>query len=276
MKRRLVAAILLLAPLAAHAFPSWTTAARWSAERQPKAGPARSIGGYAAGCLQGGVALPESGPGFEVMHLHRHRYFGHPTLVGFVGRLAAGAQRSELPALLVGDLSQPRGGPTPSDHASHQSGLDVDIGYTRPVQLLSAPIPPNERESIQPPAVVDLASGKLSAAWTPMAATLVELAASDPAVDRIFVNAWIKHSLCAASPGAPWLGKLRPWWGHHDHFHVRLTCPSGSPDCRAQPPVPAGDGCDASLAWWLGDGPRITRAERKREAPPSECRQVLR
>ena len=49
------------------------------------------------------------------------------------------------------------------------------------------------------------------------------------------------------------MSKVRPWYGHADHIHVRLKCPADSPNCRAQPAVPAGDGCDKSLAHWFAD-----------------------
>jgi penicillin-insensitive murein endopeptidase len=48
---------------------------------------------------------------------------------------------------------------------------------------------------------------------------------------------------------------VRPWWGHHYHFHVRLACPDDSPGCVDQPPPPGGDGCDATLDWWFTDEP---------------------
>jgi hypothetical protein len=50
-----------------------------------------------------------------------------------------------------------------------------------------------------------------------------------------------------------WMSKVRPWYGHDDHIHVRLKCPADSPNCRAQPPVPGGDGCDKSLDHWFTD-----------------------
>ena len=134
------------------------------------------------------------------------------------------------------------------------------------------------------PPVVDLATWKLNGAWTPMVAELVELAASDPAVERVFVNPLIKHALCAQErPAAYWVSKLRPWWGHHDHFHVRLKCPAGSSECQPQPPVPAGDGCDLSLAWWFTNDARTTAATGGKTshylagaALPPHCRDVLR
>ncbi len=224
----------------------------WSEQTLPKPGPARVIGSYSAGCVQGAIALPLAGDGFEVLHSSRNRYYGHPALVEYVRRLAAAVEQKGLPALLVGDLSQPRGGPTPTDHASHQSGLDVDIAYTRPADGLWRPLSPVEREGLDFVPVVDLATQTLTANWHPRIAELLELAASDPAVDRIFVSPLVKRELCTRGrPGAPWLERLRPWWGHHDHFHVRLGCPQGSPDCWAQELPPPGDGCGSELDWWF-------------------------
>jgi len=260
----------------------WSSTAVWSARTTPKSGAARAIGGYASGCLRGGVALPAVGPGFEVLHLSRHRFFGHPTLVEFVRRLAAHATEKDLPPLLIGDLAQARGGPTPSDHGSHQSGLDVDVSYTRPATAALHPLSVEERESTRFPAVVDLERQSLNELWSERIVDLLSLAASDPAVDRIFVNPVVKREVCASAPGAPWLRRLRPWWGHQDHFHVRLRCPAGSPTCRAQPPVPEGDGC-GELDWWLGAAAKRALAERRtkpsgppRPRLPPECREVLR
>ena len=75
---------------------------------------------------------PRAGRGYEVVRIGRNRRYGHPNLIAFVQRLGAGARRAKLGLLVVGDLSQPRGGPTPSGHRSHQTGLDADIGYAAP------------------------------------------------------------------------------------------------------------------------------------------------
>ena len=53
---------------------------------------------------------------------------------------------------------------------------------------------------------------------------------------------------------------MRPWWGHDDHFHVRLACPADSPECTPQAPLPPGDGCDA-LAWWFDPKAQEARAK---------------
>lgn len=293
MRKGLVvaAALVLLLPITVWArhparrhAPGWTSAARWSTQKGPKPGPARAIGFYTAGCLEGAVSLPAAGPGFELLHLGRRRYFGHPALVEYVRHLAAAASSKHLPPLLVGDLSQPRGGPTPSDHGSHQSGLDVDIAYTRPQDALLRLLDPAERETVRFSSVVDLQSQTLNESWQPGIAELLELAASDPAVDRVFVNPVIKRELCEKrAHDEPWLARLRPWWRHDDHFHVRLKCPERSADCRPQAPVPSGDGCE-ELAWWFSHEARAAAEQRRRiPAPqaakprrlPARCRQVL-
>ncbi|MEJ2118078.1 MAG: penicillin-insensitive murein endopeptidase, partial [Alphaproteobacteria bacterium] len=48
-----------------------------------------------------------------------------------------------------------------------------------------------------------------------------------------------------------WLAKVRPYWGHFYHFHVRLRCPPGMSGCKNQPPVQSGDGCGKDLVKWL-------------------------
>ena len=72
----------------------------------------RAIGTYARGCLSGGVALPISGPNWQVMRLSRNRNWGHPRMVSFLERFANDARRLDgWPGLLIGDMAQPRGGP---------------------------------------------------------------------------------------------------------------------------------------------------------------------
>ncbi len=109
-----------------------TTPARELFGRKTKPVPlaARSIGGYAKGCLAGAVALPINGPTWQVMRLSRNRNWGHPLLIAFLERLAQGAKKVGWNGLLVGDMSQPRGGPMLTGHASHQIGLDADIWLT--------------------------------------------------------------------------------------------------------------------------------------------------
>src|SRR5207244_1586179 len=90
--------------------------------------------------------------------------------------------------------------------------------------------------------------------WTPAHGAIVKAAAEDPLVERIFINAAIKKALCReAGANKTWLNKVRPYWGHDYHFHVRLRCPAGSPECKPQPPAPGGEGCGKELDWWFTD-----------------------
>ena len=245
--------IALLAALIAPSGMAEPAKALFGARDTPAEMAPAPVGGYAAGCLAGAVELPETGPGWQAMRLTRNRNWGHPDLVAFIERLGAGANAIGWPRLYVGDISQPRGGPMPSGHRSHQIGLDADIWLLRPQARL---LTPAEREEIGSPTVVAADRRRVNGAWTAAHHALLKAAAQDPGVARIFVNAAIKRELCDAEPpGADrgWLAKVRPWWGHDSHFHVRLNCPAGAAGCVAQDPVPPGDGCDASLAWWFSD-----------------------
>lgn len=94
------------------------------------------LGSYAKGCLAGGAQLPETGPTWQAMRLSRNRNWGHPETVQFIKDLSVKAARQPgWEGLYIGDISQPRGGPMLSGHASHQIGLDVDIWMRAPKTL---------------------------------------------------------------------------------------------------------------------------------------------
>ncbi len=215
-----------------------------------------AIGGYAKGCLAGAEKLPANGPGWQTMRLFRNRYWGHPELIDFIERLAKSAKEKDgWPGLLVGDLTQPRGGPMPGGHASHQSGLDVDIWLKpMPKKILTD----KERNNVSAVSMKKSNSEINPKTWTTGHAKLLRRAALDKDVARIFVHPAIKKQMCEWSKGQKeraWLSKLRPWYGHHYHFHVRLTCPKDDHGCKNQPAPPPGPGCGSKLAWWLSDKP---------------------
>jgi penicillin-insensitive murein endopeptidase len=220
----------------------------------PSAGPAQSIGGYGKGCIAGAVPLPPDGPNWQVMRPARNRAWGHPILVATIERLAAALpQASGWSGWLVGDLGQPRGGPMVTGHASHQIGLDADIWFTPMPELrLSAA----ERDNMAAGSIVAADGNDVDRTfWGPQYRRVIEAVARAPELARMFVNPAIKQALCrevANSPGTDrdWLRKVRPWWGHDDHFHIRLTCPAEDRLCQNQPPLPPGDGC-GELAWWF-------------------------
>ena len=206
------------------------------------------LGTYNKGCVAGAAQLAESGPTWQAMRLSRNRNWAHPATVDYVEDLSRKAAR--LPGwngLYVGDLSQPRGGPMLSGHASHQIGLDADI-WLRPATNLS--LSATERENISSISLRRERGAFVNENWTKQHHDLLKAAASDPRVARIFIFPGAKVRMCKDATGdRGWLRKIRPWYGHHYHFHVRLTCPRGARGCVDQAPPPAGDGCDAARQW---------------------------
>jgi penicillin-insensitive murein endopeptidase len=243
----------------------------------------RAIGFYSHGCLAGATLLPLNGPTWQVMRLSRNRNWGHPELIKVLERISAKAAKRGWPGLLVGDMSQPRGGPMLTGHASHQVGLDADVWLTpMPQRELSR----EEREEMSATMVVaDDRRDVDPEVWTPAHATVIKTAARDPDVERIFVNAAIKKELCReAGSDRDWLHKVRPYWGHDYHFHIRISCPAGNTDCKPQDPVPPGDGCGKDLDWWFQESvlhPKPPLIPPKPKPPltmadlPPACRQVL-
>ena len=231
---------------------------------KPSAGPPRSIGGYAKGCIAGAVPLPADGPTWQVMRPARNRAWGNPVLIAVIERLAASLPAvNGWPGLLIGDIGQPRGGPMVTGHASHQIGLDADIWLTpMPAQPLSLA----ERDNLPARSVVAADGNDVDpAVWNPSYRKLYETAARLPGLARMFVNPAIKRELCReAGTDRDWLAKVRPWWGHDDHFHMRLTCPPGQTLCENQAPVPPGDGCGNELDWWF-----TKEARHPKPGPPS-------
>ncbi len=251
----------------------------WNQVRTPSPGAAQAIGGYAHGCLSGGVALTLDGPGYQVMRPARRRYFGHPVLIDYLKKFGERVSSARLPLVALGDLAQARGGPMNFGHASHQSGLDVDIWLRLDLPLL----PRNQRDSLKEVTLVNGAThGVLHPGWTDAHAKLLRLAAADSRVDRIFVNPAIKNELCRkAGPDRGWLRLIRPWYGHDDHFHVRLSCPHDSPLCEPQKPLPEGDGCGAELQSWMAEAhpPRPKKPGTQHSPPdpelPLACYRVI-
>lgn len=214
------------------------------------------IGFYAKGCQSGAVQLPYDGPNWQVMRLERNRRWGQPQMISYIQQLARdAAARDGWPGLLIGDISQPRGGPMVNGHASHQIGLDADIWLSpMPRQRLTG----QQREQLS--AVSMLKKGEYltidNRNWSEGQARLIMRAASYPQVQRVFVNPAIKKKLCETWTGdRTFMGKVRPIGGHDSHFHVRLFCPLGVANCKAQPEVQPGDGCGKDLDAWFAPRP---------------------
>ena len=208
----------------------------------------RPFGGYAKGCIAGAVELPETGPTWQAMRLSRNRNWGHPQTVDFIKKLSAfAATQPGWKGLYIGDISQPRGGPMLSGHRSHQIGMDIDIWMLPPKRLnLSA----SERENISSVSLRRSKGAYTNDNYTRAHHEIMKAAAKDPRTARIFVFPGAKVRMCKEETGdRSWLRKIRPWWGHHYHFHVRLKCPEGAPGCVNQSAPPAGDGCADAEQW---------------------------
>jgi penicillin-insensitive murein endopeptidase len=251
----------------------------------PAALPPRPIGSYSKGCLAGGEQMPINGDTWQVMRLSRNRYWGHPDTIALLKRLAANVHKDAgWRGILVGDIGQPRGGPALTGHASHQIGLDADIWLTpMPDHMMSR----EEREEMS--AIMMVRDDRLdvdSKVFTAGHVLLLRDAAQEPAVQRIFVNAAIKKALCREAKGdRSWLAKIRPWYGHDYHFHIRMRCPPGSSECKGQADQGGGEGCGKDeLAYWFKDS--IIHPEPPKEPPkprtgptlaqlPAACKKVL-
>ncbi|MBP7339043.1 penicillin-insensitive murein endopeptidase [Niveispirillum sp.] len=233
--------------------------------RHPSKGTPQPIGSYANGCVRGADALPADGQGFQVMNLSRHRNYGHPLLLAYLKALAGEVEREGLGILSVGDMSMPRGGRMPTGHASHQMGLDADIWFA--LDLGRLPVAEREREDFA--TMVDTKAQRVNTNFGPAQARLVRLAAAAPHVTRIFVNPAIKLALCEGETGdKSWLRKVRPWFGHAAHLHVRLDCPPDAKQCETQEPPPEGDGCGEELLSWFKPPPPSTGSAPPPKPPP--------
>lgn len=237
----------------------------FGAVHAPSSGAEMPVGSYAKGCIAGAVQLPTDGPGWQAMRLSRDRRWGSAELVGYIGALAQSAAQDGWPGIMVGDMGQARGGPMASGHASHQIGLDVDIWLQpMPDHQLSA----DEREGLSALSVLKKGTRQIDPKrFGEAERMLIYRAASLPGVARIFVAPGIKKALCAVNwRDRSFLNKVRPWYGHDDHFHVRLACPAGATSCVDQDAIPAGDGCGAELDYWFTDEPY--KPSTKPPAPP--------
>jgi penicillin-insensitive murein endopeptidase len=272
-----------LPPLAHPDEPTTPARELFARKLLPAALPTEVIGAYNKGCIAGAEPMPINGDSWQVMRLSRNRNWGHPTLIALLKRLAAKAHKDAgWPGILVGDIGQPRGGPALSGHASHQIGLDADIWLTpMPARRLSR----NEREEMS--AVMMVRPDRLDVdprVFTPSHLAVIRDAAKETSVQRIFVNAAIKKALCRQAKGdRSWLSKVRPWWGHDYHFHIRMRCPAGASDCHGQKDQEGGDGC-GDLSYWFSDAvlhPKPPPEPPKPVPPmtmaqlPAACRAVL-
>lgn len=234
------------------------------------------FGTYSMGCMAGSVELPRESPLYQVQLYGSDRNFGHPSLIDYILKLAGKARDAGLPPLLIGDLSRPNGGPyRGSSHSSHQLGLDVDIAF-------DFASPRKSVQELKKPKEVYIVNGKgPTKAFDERRVRLIQLAADDERVERIFVHPRIKEHLCKLFEGQDrsWLSKVRPWFGHRAHLHVRLKCPADSPYCEHQQAVPQGDGCGYEVqSWFMPPDPNAKptqKARKEKPKMPAQCKDIL-
>lgn len=270
------AAALLLATWLTAGVSGAALASPWAQVTAPSNGPTRVIGGVANGCIAGAQTLPAEGPGYVSIRRERKRFYGHAELLRLVSDLGRSQARRGDDLLMVGDLSQARGGLMSSAHRSHQNGLDVDIWFKLAPSAVAAIR--ETADQADPPSMLTQDGEDLGPLWGDDQKALLRAAADHPGVDRIFVNPAIKRALCRSEADSAWLRKLRPWFGHDAHFHIRLRCPDASAECEQQAAIPAGDGCGRELDWWFSDEARKAAkpsGSRAEPAMPAACRPLL-
>lgn len=236
---------------------------------------AYSIGATNNGCISAAQALPQQGENFIAINLQRRRYYGHPILIKTLQLLAKNAEQHQIGFLQIGDLGQSQGGPLAYGHRSHQTGLDADIWFNLSPE--SFKYSNKDRSNISQPSMLKSNGLELNSLWNGKHRKLLQIAANFEEVDRIFVNPHIKRDLCKTIKGdRHWLKKIRPWYGHDEHFHIRLHCPKTSPNCIKQAPIPDGESCDATLDWWFQKHP-VSKQTKAKTSPvlPKACHAIL-
>ncbi len=88
----------------------------------------------------------------------------------------------------------------------------------------------------------------------------------------------IKKALCGWATGnRSWLAKVRPYYGHTYHFHIRMRCPSENPGCTNQP----SSGTRRRNRLWPGtfllvsDKPWAPEKPPPKKKPPAETSEPL-
>ncbi len=278
----LILTLVLCLPFAAEA--QQLAKQQFGAKRDGSTQRPAPFGGYAKGCLAGGIQLPETGPTWQAMRLSRNRNWGHPETIDFIKDLSAvAAKQPGWRGLYVGDISQPRGGPMLTGHRSHQIGLDADI-WMLPGSNLK--LSRQKRENISSISLRRANGAYVNNNWSRAHHEILKAAAKDKRVARIFVFPGAKVQMCKEAKGnRKWLRKIRPWWGHHYHFHVRLSCPRGARGCVDQAAPPPGDGCAEAEEWVRNilnpppPNPNAPKPKKRRELRvadlPQQCSAVL-
>lgn len=221
--------------------------------RAPTSGNHESAGFYSSGCLLGALEISESGKGFQLLKPERRRNFTHPETKKLFTHVMAKHFEKHGNYYLTGDFSLSQGGPTLSGHSSHQNGLDIDIFFDSTKSVLS-------RNALKIHKIDSylLNNEKINLKkWNKPLEELIVMFAKDERVDRLFIHPKFKQLFCEKryelKLSEKDLIKIRPWYGHDEHIHVRLSCPADSPNCVKQPIPQEKETCGKDLNWWFTD-----------------------
>ncbi len=232
-----------------------------------------SVGFTSRGCLLGGEKIEDEGTGYTRVRLNRNRGYGNKNLIELLHKFGLFSAEKLNRKVIFSDLSLPRGGPFSSDHASHQTGLDVDVWYDTLTAQEKLSVDDKETRVVTDLGLSpkELKRENWNEALHP---ALLKWLSQANEVERVFVGAVIKRELCEKFRGEGWLTKIRIWYGHTDHFHVRLHCPAASGECEKPKqvlPVSADinakglsdevTGCDNQLSWWFTDEALVKKSE---------------
>ena len=241
MRRRLgslIVAIAAFTAAVAHAGPVGTKA--------PPKKPSKSIGAPNHGKLEGGVHL-DVAPHLRVVPAYQpgDARWGVRELVDAIDHAARDVRKRFPDAVLgVGELSHKEGGEIERHH-SHESGRDADLAFYL-VDSLGRGVARDRFLTILPNGVAAAdAHVRFDDArnWT-----LIGALVSDPKarVTHVFAVNHLRTRLLsyAAKVNAPAALRARvaevmmqPHHAlpHDDHFHIRVACPTNSPECIEWP-----------------------------------------
>ena len=179
-----------------------------------------SLGIPIRGALWGGVELHES----EGIHREGDNPWGTERAVAAIERAVREVRRChpDTPKLSIGDLSRRKGGWL-RPHASHQMGLDADIGYyysTGPAWYQTATTKNLDVARTWTLVRAFIEGGDVDAIFMDHGVQQIlksyaeKVGEEQPALDEVFEGNRAKQSI------------LRHAWGHATHFHVRFRDPS--------------------------------------------------
>jgi murein endopeptidase len=198
----------------------------------------QSIGVPWSGALHDATRLPD-GDGYFIRR--PSRAFATSATVGHVLRAITEVRAAfpDVHVLAIGDMSAEHGGAI-SEHHSHQSGRDVDVG------LIYSSQPPGYPESFVKASVDNLDAAATFALIDAFADTVHD----DGGVQVMFLDLDVQRVLYdwALAAGVDedrlsWLfqyphgrgasaGLVRHEPNHDNHVHVRFQCPRGDDACR--------------------------------------------